>query len=509
MADPQTDPVATLLRAAPTSDAVRASAWDAYEQAGNEDDLAERIKALPLPTHIKAQLWDLKHAASKPPDFQSENATDDEGHSLVSDALGVAKDVVGGVRAGLANTVFGGGDLIRRGLGMERIVDQPDVKALMTPPDSMAGKIGYHGEQIGEFFAPTGMVGKAGKIAEVAKSGLLTLAQTGGDVKDAGVSAGLAAAVPMAGAAITKGRQALSGALESSAQRTIAQALGATKEWAKAEAAKLAPQILERGVGGSRKAMLDTAKATAKRVGGELEHAYQAAAAAGETVSGDVIRGNLQLAADALKVKLPNGTLAMVPGTERVIDRLQRLDEFVGSLGSDIPVDTAAKLKRTWDHIVSKAGLYGPKATATATDTADSWAYREAAGAFRTLLNTNPTIEALNKEVAFWTGLKRVLAETAKRTQAQRGGLTDAVRGAAGAAAGASAGGPVGAFAGGMATQQLSALLNSAAWKTKVAGPLKQALAEALAAGSGGRVANVTSRIVASLPAQLRPSFAQ
>lgn len=431
-------------------------------------------------------------------------AADAPGHSLLTDA----KDVVGGVRAGVANTVFGGGDLIRRTLGMDRVIDTPEVKALTTPPNSTAGKIGYHGEQIGEFFAPTGLIGKAGKVAEVAKAGLLTLAQTGGNVADAGVSAGLAAAVPVAGAVLSKGRQALSGALESSAQKTMAQALGATKEWAKAEAAKLAPQMLERGVGGSRKAMLEMAKATAQRVGGELSAAYKAAGEAGETVSGDIIRGNLQLAADALKVQLPNGTRTVVPGTERVIAQLDKLDEFVAKLGPEISVDTAAKLKRTWDHIVSKAGLYGNKATATATDNADSWAFREAAGAFREMLNTNPTIEGLNKEAAFWTSLKKVLTETTKRTQAQRGGLTDAVRGAAGAAAGAAAGGPLGAAAGNVATEQLSALLNSAAWKTKVSGPMKQLLADALASGSGGRVATATTRILASLPAQFRPSLA-
>jgi len=108
-----------------------------------------------------------------------------------------AKDAVGGVRAGIANTVYGGGDFIRRATGMERIIDTPEVKAAMTPPASTAGKVGMAAEQLGEFFLPTGLIGKAGKVAEVAKAGALTAAQTGGDPTATAVSAGLTAAVPV------------------------------------------------------------------------------------------------------------------------------------------------------------------------------------------------------------------------------------------------------------------------------------------------------------------------
>lgn len=407
-----------------------------------------------------------------------------------------AIDLAKGVGAGAANTVFGGGDIIRRGLGMERIIDTPEVKRLTTPPESTPGKIGYHGEQIAEFFAPTGLIGKAGKVAEVIKSGALSLAQSGSPV-GAGVSAALTAAIPGASA----GKRAAN-SLQTSAQKEMAQALGATKEWAKAEAAKLAPQMLQRGVGGSRQAMLSLAKESAKRAGSQLDDAYRAAAAAGESVPTPIIQGNIQLAAEALKIADASGAKRVIPGTERVIEKLDELAEFVASMGDEIPVDKAATIKRSWDRIVSKAGLFGPKAMSSATDSADAWAFREAAGSFRSLLNTNPTVAALNQESAFWTGLKNVLKETEKRTQAQRGGITDAIRGTGGAVAGAAMGGPLGAGIGQVVTQQLSRALNSPAWKTRVSAPLKSALADALASGNTTRIASVTSRIVASLPAQ-------
>ena len=42
---------------------------------------------------------------------------------------------------------------------------------------------------------------------------------------------------------------------------------------------------------------------------------------------------------------------------------------------------------------------------------AKAWALKEASDAFREILNSSPTIEALNKEVGFWTELKKVLRE--------------------------------------------------------------------------------------------------
>jgi hypothetical protein len=423
-----------------------------------------------------------------------------------------AKDVAIGAAKGVGNTVLGALEATNKYLPGVRVASdavQQLAFGSVVPTDPMFSEarkkleptntpqqVGYTGEQVGEFFVP---LSKAGKAVNVAKDIGLTLAQSGSPTQ-AGISGALSVAFPGAGG-IAK---TLSGKLQGSAEKSMAQALGATKEWAKAEAAKLAPQMLKRGVGGSREAMLSTAKQAAKRVGAELDAAYSAAASAGGTVPSSIIHGNLQVAADALKVPDASGVLRIVPGTEHVVQKLDELASFVTSLGADIPVDKAAHVKRVWDRIVSKAGLFGPKATASATDNANAWAVREASNSFRAILNSDPTIAALNKEAGFWIGLKNVLKETEKRTQAQRGGLTDAIRGAGGAAAGAVAGGPVGAAVGGIASQQLSKLLASPSWKTRVSGPLKQQLADALASGNQGRVVAAIGRITTSIPAQFR-----
>ena len=412
-----------------------------------------------------------------------------------------AGDVAGGLRSSAARTVYGGGDLIRRGLGMERIVNEPDVKAAMTAPESGAGRAASVVGDVGQFFLPTpGTKFKA--VKEIAKSAGLTLAQTGSP--GAAAASGALTAIP-GGAIASK----LSKGLKTGAQKSVAQALGATKENMKAEAMKLAPQLLERGVKGSREAMLTRARSMVSTLNAHVGKAVQAAADEGATVSGDAIRSALRLSDDALTVANANGARVAIPGTERALKQLRKLDAFTESLGPDIPFDKAQKIKVTMDHIVSKAGLYGNKATATATDSADAFAVREAAGAFRKLLaEGSPTLNVLNQELGFWKGLRNVLTETERRTQAQSGGLIASGMGGAGAIAGAVTGDSASdrvqnAVLGGLAGRQLIRVLQSPAWRTRVSGPLKDKLADALATGRTGPVLSALGKISASMPGQL------
>ncbi len=425
-----------------------------------------------------------------------------------------AVDVAKGVVKGAGNTAYGLGKLVHDYTPVGRISDaiqpgafDPANKPPELTPWNAAQKLGMGGEQIGEFFLPTGAAGKVGKVAEVGKSIGLTLAQ-GGSPAEAGVSGALTAVIPGASAA-----SKLSRGLKESARDTMANSLRATRGWAKDESAKLAPEMLKRGIGGSFVAMRDLARSTAARVGQNLDDAYKAAAAAGETVPSDVIRGNIQLASDALHVPNAAGVRIPVPGHEAAIAKLDELDKFIEQLGPDIPVDKAAALKQTWDKIVSKAGLYGVNATAPASEKAQAFAFREAADSFRQILNTNPDIAALNKEASFWIGLRNVVNATKLRKVGQTGGLLKA----GGAAVGAGVGGMTGdsyseravnGIIGGLAGQKFVQLVQSPYFMSKVSAPLKNALADALASGSTGRIAGATQRIIASLPSTVRQQFA-
>lgn len=438
--------------------------------------------------------------------------------------------VVTGVGKGLANTAIGLGELAHKFPGVSNVVDaiyggpQGDTyeKARqVVAPKTGAEKAGYYGEQIGEFFFPVGdaaKIGKLAKAAEVGKSALLGTAQSG-SAAQGGISGGLTAVLPGGGAA-----NRIASKLEASAEQNVARALGPTKEWAKAEAAKLAPQMLERGVGGSRPQLLARASAETERLGKAIGAEVEAAAQAGQTVSGAKFADAIAQARDTLMMTKGNASgaeskldgmmrglgpdRAPIPGTESVVKRLDKLDDFVRGLGPDIPIDKAQKLKMTWDRIVSKAGLYSQKTGASATDAAAAWATREGAGAMRTLIaKGNPTIDNLNREYAFWRGLRDVLKETEKRTQAQSSGLTASIFGAVGAGAGFASGDSFtdrlekGALAG-MAGRNALKLLQSPAWQTQVSAPLKMRLADALTSGSSHQIASVVRTIAQALPAQ-------
>lgn len=61
------DKVADFLRMVPTSDRVRAAAWDAVYEATDDADREQRMKALPLDDRVKARIWDLAHEAPEQP----------------------------------------------------------------------------------------------------------------------------------------------------------------------------------------------------------------------------------------------------------------------------------------------------------------------------------------------------------------------------------------------------------------------------------------------------------
>jgi len=524
------DPVAALLTKTPTTPGQRADAWDAYHAATSADDLTTKLQALKIPDSVKADLWDLKATqAPRAPDFRTVvSGSSTTPAEVPRDARAVLGDQVieagKGALKGVGSTVYGLGKIVHDYTPIGRISDAIQPGAFDAPPPELeatntAQRIGKGAEQIGEFFLPTAEAGALAKFAnaprfikgavEAAQAGGLTLAQTGSPAT-AGVSAGITAALPGVGAAM----RGVSGALKSSAEKSVAQALGATKEWAKDAAGRLAPQMLERGIGGSRATMLERAAAKVKELGGQIGAEVEKAAQAGKTVDGETFVTSIANSARTMVMLDDTGKVLMIPGQEAAVTKLNDLANFVATVGPDIPIEKAQALKVAWDHIVSKAGLYGQKAMNTATDNARAWAFREGATAMRKLIAEEvPTIAALNQEYAFHKGLADVLTATEKRTQAQSGGLVAGITGATGAAAGFASGDSVGdrfqkALVGGVLGKQIVKVVQAPAFRTQVAGPLKDALANALAKGDQGAVLQALGKITAALPGRLVPAAA-
>lgn len=131
-------------------------------------------------------------------------------------------DLPKGIGQGALSTMYHGGDLIRRGLGMNQVINDPQVQAAITPT-TPGTKVGSGLEQAAEYLAPGGLIGDAAKGVDALTASRLLRAgghaglealsaggvaglQSGGDptaMRNAALTAGgTSAALSAAGAAV-------------------------------------------------------------------------------------------------------------------------------------------------------------------------------------------------------------------------------------------------------------------------------------------------------------------
>lgn len=126
---------------------------------------------------------------------------------FVAGSVQAAADLAEAAKAGVASTVFHGGDLIRRMTGAERIIDRPEVQAAITPPNTAAGKVGFALEQGAEFAVPLTKLTKLAKgmglgrrvAIDAAASAGVAGVQSGGDGNTMILGGVLGGAVPVVG----------------------------------------------------------------------------------------------------------------------------------------------------------------------------------------------------------------------------------------------------------------------------------------------------------------------
>lgn len=466
---------------------------------------------------------------------------------IVTPVVRSGLDIGRGATAGLMATAFRGGDVIRRGwnyvapsaFDVERPILTPEAKAAMTPPPTVAGKIGFIGEQVAEMAAPMRAVStavmKAPLVARMGAEGAtggVAAALQGGDPRlgvalgAAGPAMGAAAAAPpVAGAAR---------ALRESAERKIDQALGATEKYFKAEAEKIIPQLRQLGITGwsgmNRRRLLDLARREARRYGNAIEQAIQAS---GATVVGTqsidnaleaakqayikreimTVRESLQRGLTASATPLPNNMVEVEHVLEELpVRHLSELQALVRRFGPDATVEHVVAIKRAWDAVVDMAGGYSHRRPGAIgrplPETAEAWAKSQGTKAIRELLATlSPDIAALNKEASFWIGLRNVVSQTVKRTRPQEGGLRQAIYGSAGLAAGAMIGGAESAAVGGVTglianavSRQLFTAFTSPRWRF-ISANLRNQLADALVSGKTPDIVRATNQMTTALAA--------
>lgn len=404
-------------------------------------------------------------------------------------------DLIEGAAAGGATTMFQGGDIIRRGLGMERVIDRPEVQQAMRAPESIPGTLGKFGEQTAEFLVPGTQLTKAVKAApllgrmaaEGALSAGVTGLQSGGNLRSMAEAGGLGAGVAGAtGALRSAPGRAAANWLRESAEKEYARVLNATKQGNKWISQNVAvPELIDRGVRAfTTKGLLGRATDTANAMGKAIDDAWAALPPGTSTELAPIVAGMRKSATDALTVPLPGGGVQPVTkyaaNALRQIDSLEQILKNVSVIDpvtkqAVVPAEKLRALRQAWDKIAADAGVYQGVNLA---DAASGEIHAMGATAIREKLAQDfPDIAELNKEFKFWKDVKKVVGDTMLRREGQAPSLSKQIAGLGGAVGGAAMGGVHGAMLGqkGMAT--LQGLMQSAAWRTTSA-VLKDRLAK-------------------------------
>lgn len=455
-------------------------------------------------------------------------------------------DVGIGAAKKLAETGVRGGAMLRKVVpGLDAISNMLPSVEVPIEPTNAAQRLGGTLEQVAEIASPSrALVGLGERVAaklapaaaraigataaralpraaiEGAGSAGLALAQ-GASPGGAVLSGALGAVVPGAGEMV----RSMRGGLASQAEKKAVQALGPTKERYKAMAARIAPDVLKRGLIGSRQSLKDRAEAMVSEVGPQIDEAItkyaerqvdtapviqalEDAKDAFRTVrevplreavaSGEATRTGAEIVGDMVRVPIVY--------EKRPVVQLDALQGILRDLGPTPRVDQLVAVRRAWDQVVSQAGGFQHRAGGAIgiplKEQTEAWAKREATGAIRKLLDAEvPELAALNKEYSFWRSLDDVLTQTLQRTAPQGPGLgqmvaTGAGR-AVGAAAGAGGGAPGaigGAVLGGKVAQKLNDVFRSARW-TLVDAKMRDELAKSLASGNSTRILGTIGRV--------------
>lgn len=447
------------------------------------------------------------------------------GSGILRNAAGTVADVAIGAGKRLVESGVRGGAMLRKTFPILNTIDPPRLTVNTTPANAVQ-EAGGALEQVAEVINPSRAVTRLGaslaataapklatavKVATEAAGGAALATAQGGDPL---MAAGLSAAIPVVGS--TVGR--MSPALRTGAEKKVEQALGATKERFKAMAKRLTPEVLRRGLGGSRTQLLAAAAANADEAADLIDDALQQFGA--QRVGVQPIVDALEHAKDAFRttqqmsaVEAVNRGMAGrardigsglvevdVIFEPRAVTQLQGLQRIVSELGDSATVSQMVAVRRAWDKVVDQAGGFSHRAGGAIgiplKEQTEAWAKREATGAIRTLLNAEvPELAVVNKEFAFWKSLKDVLTQTVQRTAPQGPGLGRQVAEVAGAAAGSSTG-LGGAFVAGKVAQAARGAFTSPRWRLFDA-RMRDRLASAIANGSGSEVMSVLARVSA------------
>lgn len=357
-----------------------------------------------------------------------------------------------GVLSGLESTPMPGGGV--PAIRPDVAPPIPDTPAPSFPPTSPAEGLG---RAAGRTVLP-GLVAAASGGLSLPLQGAVQGAL--GAATEGPVGGVLGAAAPFVGPAISKALGPVGRGLKGMAVKQFERGLGATKEAMKTEAARIAPELVERGVSGGLKGLSKRATTQVEDIGKQIQVAYQTASKAGTKVDG----GQLANALERLKVpfKEVGQSGEEVVLNPKAVGAIEDLQGILRELGESSP-SAIWKFRKTVDDVVSASNGFTRELPG---GTARQIQKETRAILQRELNKAVPDVAALNSEFRLWKGLQDVTAATLKRRTSQERNLIPAILGSGVGGGLAATGSLTGAGAGGLATAALVQLVRSPLWRT-------------------------------------------
>lgn len=349
------------------------------------------------------------------------------------------------------------------------------------------GKAETAGEKAGRFvgraapaMALAGATGGATLPMQSAVFGGISGAQSaaeGGTPSQMALAAALGAASPYVGPALSRVIGVPASALRTLAVKQYERGLGATKDAMKAEASRITPELLDRGVSGSLKGLSAKATANVDDIGRQIQAEYRAATQAGTKIDGSKLATGLERLKTPFKELGQNGQEVILnPKAVGAIDEMQGI---LRELGDTTP-SAVWKFRKTVDDIVSASNGFTrelPGGTAKALQ-------KQVRGILQEELNRAvPNVGRLNSEFRLWKALQDVTEATLKRRTSQEGSLIPAILGGSIGGGVAATGSLTGAGGAALLTASLVRALRSPLWRT-VSAVQKAKLADVLSGGS-------------------------
>lgn len=294
-------------------------------------------------------------------------------------------------------------------------------------------------------------------------------------------------------------RNAAASGLRGSAVNQMESALAATTRENKVRAARVAPQMVERGIWNRNLPALEARAAERSDVAGR---------AVGEAVDrvadqrADVlplVERMEQAKAEHLDTNDAGGRVVI---NKPAVEAVQALQDVLMEYGDQISMRSLNKVRQNWDATVQR----GKGFTTDDVTQLKAWAAREGRSVLREELGrASPDIDRVMAEFSFWQNVEDIAHATNERRVGQSGNLTPTIAGAGGAvlaealAPGSGIATKLGAAAiGGKLAADLRRLLNSPGYKMFTA-VQKNRLADALATGDKGTISTAVSRSLSAV----------